>query len=95
MLAASVAREVNDRQTQSSSIPKRQNRRTGLIESALAPVKNAMTADSYQKLCASLALVFGTESMIVFQDVLRMNAKDARHVKRWMIESLVRSALNR
>ena len=43
-------------------VPRRQNRRTPLIE-------------------AALALVFGTESMIVLSDVLQLDEDQARAVK--------------
>ena len=41
------------------------------------------------------ALVFGTESMIVFRDVLQMSPGRARKVKSWAVQTLVRAALER
>ncbi|MEW6271262.1 MAG: helix-turn-helix domain-containing protein [Thermodesulfobacteriota bacterium] len=73
--------------------PLRQNRRTALIEAALAPARRRFRPAAYGKLCSALALVFGTESMIVFRDVLRLDPDAARSVKRWMIEALVAAAL--
>jgi AcrR family transcriptional regulator len=70
----------------------RQNRRTPLIEAALAPVRRQFNNVSYRRLCAALALVFGTESMIVFEDVLQLDEKTARKVKSWMIRTLVQAA---
>jgi hypothetical protein len=35
----------------------------------------------------------GTESMVVFKDVLQMDATDARKVRRWAIRALVEAAL--
>jgi hypothetical protein len=60
---------------------------------ALAPARARLTDASYQKLCAALALIFGTESMIVFKDVLGVDEKTARKVKRWAARALVQAAL--
>ena len=73
--------------------PIRQNRRGALIEAALAPARSRFDDASYDKLTAALALVFGTESMVVFRDVLPLTPERAREVKSWMIRSLVATAL--
>lgn len=73
--------------------PHRQNRRTALIEEALAPVRDKFRPAIYKRLCASLALVFGTESAVVFRDVLQINEREARKIKSWAIHTLVRAAL--
>lgn len=74
-------------------IPVRQNRRTQLIEAALAPVRDRLDETGYRRLCAALALIFGTESMVVFRDVLPLNEEAARKVKSWAVRALVRAAL--
>jgi AcrR family transcriptional regulator len=73
--------------------PARQNRRTPLIEAALAPAKKRFSKKAYENLRAALALVFGTEAMVVFRDVVPMSEAEARKVKSWAIRALVRSAL--
>jgi AcrR family transcriptional regulator len=90
MLAASLQRSI---QEPDASVPLRQNRRTGLIEAALAPAKRQLSAAAYRRLCASLAMIFGTESMIVFRDVIGLDEKSARKVKSWAIRALVHAAL--
>ena len=92
MLAASLQRKSNGQPA--DGVPVRQNRRTPLIEAALAPARNQMTAGAYEKLRAALALVFGTESMIVFSDVLGVDEKTARRAKSWAARALVRAALD-
>ncbi len=74
-------------------VPLRQNRRTPLIEAALAPARDRFTPSGYRHLCQSLALVFGLESMVVFRDVLQVGPDRAREVKRWAIHALVAAAL--
>jgi AcrR family transcriptional regulator len=91
MLAASLERKAKG--SASDGIPIRQNRRTGLIEAALAPSRDRFTDATYEKLCAALALVFGTESMIVFNDVLGIDEKTSRKVKAWAMRALVEVAM--
>jgi AcrR family transcriptional regulator len=71
----------------------RQNRRAGLIQAALAPIRERLDDPAYDRLCAALSLVFGPESMIVCQDVLGIDSEAARDMKRWAIEALVQAAL--
>jgi len=73
--------------------PVRQNRRTPLIEAALAPARDRLSDAAYGNLCAAAALFFGTESMVVFRDVLPLDGARARAVKSWALRALVRAAL--
>jgi len=65
-----------------------------LIEAALAPARRRLSKPAYARLCAALAMVFGTESMVVFQDVLGLDEKAARKVKSWAARALVSAAMN-
>lgn len=89
MLSHTIARGVE----KDADGPKRQNRRGPLIAAALAPARQRFRDKDYDKLCAALALIFGTESMIVFRDVLNLDEKTARQVKSWAVRALVRAAL--
>lgn len=71
----------------------RGNRRTEFIQTALAPARDQFDAATYRKLCAAVALVIGTESMIVFRDVLQIEEAEARKVENWMISVLTQAAL--
>jgi hypothetical protein len=88
MLANSIMRALDD-----ESVARRQNRRGPFIEAALAPARHRFSDEVYSRLCAALAVLFGTESMIVFRDVLRTDEKTAREVKSWAVRALVRAAL--
>jgi AcrR family transcriptional regulator len=92
MLAASVTRHGSPKA--GDGIPVRQNRRAVLIEAALAPVRSHLTPSNYKRLCASLALIFGPEAMIVFEDVLGIDSKAARHIKSWTVRALVQAAIS-
>ncbi|HEX3941272.1 MAG TPA: TetR/AcrR family transcriptional regulator [Acidobacteriaceae bacterium] len=71
----------------------RQNRRTEFIQAALAPARDRLDKGTYGKLCAALALVFGTESMLVFRDVLHIKEAKAREVEDWVVRVLTQAAL--
>jgi AcrR family transcriptional regulator len=73
-------------------LPLRQNRRTPLIEAALAPGGAAFAPWVRDRLAKALALVIGTESMLAFKDVLRLADDEADSVRRWMIRALVEAA---
>ncbi|MFP5329916.1 MAG: TetR/AcrR family transcriptional regulator [Alphaproteobacteria bacterium] len=73
-------------------VPLRQNRRTPLIEAALAPARTRFTQDGYVRLVRALALVIGTEARIAFRDVLQLDDAEADAVRRWMIRALVEAA---
>ncbi len=76
----------------SDGLPTRQNRRMPLIEAALAPVRGALGPRTSDRLAKALALVIGTESMLVFKDVLQLDDAEAREVKAWAIGALVEAA---
>jgi AcrR family transcriptional regulator len=90
MLASSVRRGVNGKVH--GDLPARQNRRTALIEAALAPARSQFTPSTLKKLTMSLALIIGTESMVVLKDVLQLDEPAARKVRRWAIRALVEAA---
>jgi len=92
MLARSLERPA--RRHGDEGIPIRQNRRVPLIAAALEPVRDRIDVPTYERLEAALAVLFGTESMVVFSDVLRMSPRRARAVKSWAIRALVRAALD-
>ena len=75
-----------------AAVPRRQNRRTPLIEAALAPARKQFKPAALDTLRKALALIIGTEAMVVCKDVLQLDDADARKVKRWAIRALVDAA---
>jgi hypothetical protein len=75
------------------SLPARQNRRSPLIEAALAPTRDRFRPADLKMLGRALALVVGTEAVVVCKDVLQLDDADARKVKRWAIRALVEAAM--
>ena len=91
MLMHSLQR--SDERGDDGAVPPRQNRRTPLIEAALAPVRERFRPGELRLLTRALALVVGTEAMIVCKDVLQLDDAETRKVKRWAVKALVEAAL--
>jgi AcrR family transcriptional regulator len=70
----------------------RQNRRSPLIDAALKPARQQFSARTLDTLGKALALIIGTEGMIVIKDVLQLDDADARKVKQWAIRALIEAA---
>ena len=73
-------------------VPPRQNRRSPAIDAALRPARQEFKPADYRMLTRALALIIGTEAMIVCKDVLQLDDAEARKVKRWAIRALVEAA---
>lgn len=74
------------------ALPIRQNRRSPLIEAALAPMRDELNPETFDLLSKTLAVIIATEGMIVFRDVLQVDSGEARRVKRWAIRALIGAA---
>lgn len=90
MLAHTIQHEMQADET--GKLPKRQNRRTPLIEAALEPARDEFKPAALKPLMRSLALIMGTEATIVVKDVLQLDDAEARKMKRWAIRALVEAA---
>ena len=77
---------------ENGKLPRRQNRRTPLIEAALEPARDQFKPGALKALTSALALIMGPEATIVVKDVLQLHDADARKVKRWAIRALVEAA---
>jgi AcrR family transcriptional regulator len=90
MLAYSIQQGIQSDET--GNLPRRQNRRTPLIDAALAPAHDQFKPGALKLLTKALALIMGPEAAVVVKDVLQLDDDDARKVKRWAIRSLVEAA---
>jgi AcrR family transcriptional regulator len=75
-----------------AKLPRRQNRRTPLIEAALEPARGEFKPAALRTLMRSLALIMGPEATIVVKDVLQLDDAEARKMKHWTIRALVEAA---
>ena len=89
MLVHSLQRGLRE---QDKEIPARQNRRTPLLEAALEPHRGEFEPAALDTLRKALALIVGTEAIVVIKDVLQLDDAEARRVKRWAIRALVEAA---
>ena len=89
MLAHSLQRGAGGDE---DALPARQNRRSPLIEAALAPVRKQFKPAALKQLTHALALVIGTEALVVCKDVLQLDDAEARKMKRWAIRALIEAA---
>lgn len=74
------------------AMPVRQNRRTPLIDAALAPARRQFRPAAFKTLSRALALVVGTEAMLALKDVLQLDDTEARRVRRWAMRALIDAA---
>jgi AcrR family transcriptional regulator len=74
--------------------PLRQNRRTPLLEEALAPLAPRLGRARTERLAQALAMIVGTESFLALNDVVGLDEAEARDVRHWAIDALVAAALN-
>lgn len=90
MLAHSIQRDIQTEKA--GKLPRRQNRRTPLIEAALGPARAQFKHGALKPLKEALALIMGPEATIVVKDVLQLDDADARKMKQWAIRALVEAA---
>jgi len=90
MLVHSLQRGIDG--ADSDALPARQNRRSPLIEAALLPVRGQFKPTALKHLTHALALVIGTEAMVVCKDVLQLDDAEARKMKRWAIRAMIEAA---
>jgi AcrR family transcriptional regulator len=92
MLAKSLDASVGG---QTDDVPPRQNRRMPLIEAALEPARQKMTPAAYRTLTRALAIIFGTEAMIVCKDVLQIGDREADRARHWAMLALLEAAFKK
>jgi AcrR family transcriptional regulator len=89
-LRTSITRALRD--ADGTSDPFRGSRRTALLTEALAPLAGELSSAEIDRLKAALAMLVGTEPMIVLRDVLRLEHDRARESGEWAVRQLVRAA---
>ena len=71
----------------------RRGHRKELLEEAVQPLKDVLTADQLKRLVAGLSVMFGIEAILVLKDI---NGLDDDHVEKtivWAARAMVRQAL--
>lgn len=75
-----------------SSPDVREGRRVRWIESVLEPMQSEFDEDTWRRLVSALAVVAGTEAMLVLKDVCRLDADAALDVSSWAIDAILAHA---
>lgn len=90
MLARMLERSVT---RASGELPLRQNRRQPMIETALVSLEARLSPTAFKRLVHALSMIVGAEGFIALSDVVGLDEKEARKVRRWAIEALLAAAL--
>lgn len=67
--------------------------RIRLLRLALAPLARRLPKRSFDRLVQGLAIVFGTETMVVLKDMFGLDGPQVAQVAEWVARSLVRAAI--
>lgn len=80
-----------DREEEASSI--RAGRRVRWLRKALAPAREQMDEESFERLVGAICLCVGIESLVVLRDVCGLGAEEAEEVARWAARALLTASL--
>jgi AcrR family transcriptional regulator len=80
-----------EHEEEASSI--RAGRRVRWLRNALAPARERMDEESFERLVAAMCLCVGIESLVVLSDVCGLEAGEAEEVARWAAFALLRTGL--
>ena len=72
----------------------RAGRRVRWLRNALAPARERMDEESFERLGAAMCLCVGIESLVVLRDVCGLEAEEAEEVTRWAAFALLGASLN-
>ena len=74
--------------------PRRGYRRVEWIEKALAPLREQIDPDQFQRLVFALAMVVGWEALIVQRDICGLNAEQGQDLSAWAARALLQATLS-
>jgi AcrR family transcriptional regulator len=83
--------ESVEREEQARSI--RAGRRVRWLRHALAPARERVDEERFERLVAAMCLCAGIESLVVLRDVCGLDAREAEEVSRWAAFALLRAGL--
>lgn len=73
--------------------PRRGYRRIAWIERAVAPLRDQLSDEQFERLVSGLAMVIGWEGMVVLRDSRGLSGADEQRVIRWAARALVDAIL--
>jgi AcrR family transcriptional regulator len=78
----------------SADMPRRGYRRVEWIERVIAPLRERLPAQDFERLVSALAMVIGWEAFIVLADVRGLSRAQQIEVATWSAQALVRATLS-
>ena len=88
-----IALTIESPKRASSGATRRSRRRIAWIELALAPIRDRVTREQFDRLVSGLAILLGWEAMIVLRDVRGLTPLQESRVIRWAATALVDAIL--
>lgn len=67
--------------------------RIELLNSAVAPLKDSLSREGFEKLTQAMSLIFGTEAFVVLKDIWGLDRQRAQEVALWTCHALIHAAL--
>lgn len=67
--------------------------RIQLLEAAIEPLRDVLKKEEFERLLASLSLIFGIESILVLKDINGLKTERAHEIIAWAAQALVRQAI--
>jgi AcrR family transcriptional regulator len=91
-LLRQMIRFTIDRDQIEPGVPPRPSRRLDYVEQALAPLREELPADDYDRLVHAMAIVIGIEARIVLRDICGLDDTQILDTARWAAHALVAAA---
>jgi AcrR family transcriptional regulator len=97
-LGRSLIKLTMDRPTEAepapaTAVPRRGYRRVEWIERAVAPLRDRLKPEAFERLVSALSMVMGWEAFIVLSDVRGLTRAEQVEVASWSARAIVRAAL--
>jgi AcrR family transcriptional regulator len=73
--------------------PFKRGHRVDLLRSAIAPLRDTLPREQFERLAKALSLVYGLEVLIVLKDLWGLQFEETRSVALWAARALVRTAV--
>ncbi|MEQ1951304.1 TetR/AcrR family transcriptional regulator [Mesorhizobium sp. CN2-181] len=67
--------------------------RVDLLRDAMAPLRDKLPLEQFERLAQALSLVFGVEVLIVLKDIWGLDGEETQSVARWAAAALVKAAI--
>lgn len=74
--------------------PLRAGRRNDMYEHALAPVRDRLDDETYDRVRHALSVMSGIESLLVIRDVCGLTAERGAEIMEWAVRRLVRAVID-